>query len=745
MSLVWIIVIAVAQYSMAKQNYPLQNSLIQHETGCAYISLLLERPLASPFTDYVGDSPWNAHISRLLLLEDGKVIGQPHVSHDKIRTNGMGNYSHWGNSLYFSASDCSDPRTNGRHYEVVMQSTLTQWAYASWFVAAIGVLLILDDLYSFGLFRKINKILNALLVPVNASQRPLLAGTVLFILLIYAWGYLMSIWESGSTINPLALGWYQVSDSSSYWLCSNSVLDVGNFEAPGATGTNEWCQRRSIYPTFLSGIILIAQRNIFATLLIQALITCTAIYIIVRRSANFVGYFGALLCTVLLFKYAMVDVFALTMTENAGLIFGCVGLAMLLVAAGRKNIAWMAAGIAMISIAMNARAGAFFILPFLVLWAGATAHLSRKKVWQWIGVSIIAMLAGFVLQAMLVLAVGGSPGNTHGNFSYTLYGLSVGGKGWQQVLTDHPEVMGPDAQMSKAIYALAWQNISSQPLVFLQGMEKNFSLLITMGTYGFEKLGTWAPLFTAGWWLAWIPLLINRRNPVYLLVGLSSLGIALSAPLLLGDGGARVFAASVAVDVLQMSIGLSWVGIVFMQGIKRALQVTPILSAYKDSMSNRVTLETGFVIFLLLLLLIPHTPLRHFQNPKPVKVVQCVNDEYSVVTRIGSGGAMLLDFVADDHPIDFFKGEVKRDVFLGRLSPSLWWYEQIKNFTGNSLLFAYQQDRTDLYAPGPYPVYSDQHLTKFDGHTVQLCIDKQVKQTIFDLSYRKLNSIKALD
>ena len=34
---------------------------------------------------------------------------------------GGGRFSHWGDQLYFSTSDGSDPRGNGRIYEVVEQ------------------------------------------------------------------------------------------------------------------------------------------------------------------------------------------------------------------------------------------------------------------------------------------------------------------------------------------------------------------------------------------------------------------------------------------------------------------------------------------------------------------------------------------------------------------------------------------------------------------------------------------------
>lgn len=63
-----------------------------------------------------GDSNSHPIASMLGLFEDGKLLGPPHSSHETIRMIGKGAYSHWGNALYFSTSDGSDPNTNGRRY-----------------------------------------------------------------------------------------------------------------------------------------------------------------------------------------------------------------------------------------------------------------------------------------------------------------------------------------------------------------------------------------------------------------------------------------------------------------------------------------------------------------------------------------------------------------------------------------------------------------------------------------------------
>lgn len=54
--------------------------------------------------------------SPYVLTEDGKVLSPSHAIHDDIRKNGKGSWSHWGQAIYFSSSDGTDPRQNGRKY-----------------------------------------------------------------------------------------------------------------------------------------------------------------------------------------------------------------------------------------------------------------------------------------------------------------------------------------------------------------------------------------------------------------------------------------------------------------------------------------------------------------------------------------------------------------------------------------------------------------------------------------------------
>ena len=68
----------------------------------------------------VGDNADDPDRSPLVVLEDGKPLGPAHIAHDTIRSEGGGAFSHWEGRLYFSTSDHTDPRSNGREYLAII-------------------------------------------------------------------------------------------------------------------------------------------------------------------------------------------------------------------------------------------------------------------------------------------------------------------------------------------------------------------------------------------------------------------------------------------------------------------------------------------------------------------------------------------------------------------------------------------------------------------------------------------------
>ena len=83
---------------------------VRHETGFCWMADLDD--------DIVCGDTLGRATSVLRLFENELELGPSHSSHDFIRFRGAGAFSHWERVLFFSASDNSDPASNGRTYSI---------------------------------------------------------------------------------------------------------------------------------------------------------------------------------------------------------------------------------------------------------------------------------------------------------------------------------------------------------------------------------------------------------------------------------------------------------------------------------------------------------------------------------------------------------------------------------------------------------------------------------------------------
>ena len=85
-----------------------------------------------------GDCQRDPFRSVVLLHEDGKPLYGAHATHDAIRQWGHGLYSHWESTFFFSASDNTNPNTNGRSYSLADGLTIDVWNDERWRAATAG-------------------------------------------------------------------------------------------------------------------------------------------------------------------------------------------------------------------------------------------------------------------------------------------------------------------------------------------------------------------------------------------------------------------------------------------------------------------------------------------------------------------------------------------------------------------------------------------------------------------------------
>jgi hypothetical protein len=100
--------------------------------GSAFFALV-------PSTTTLSDTPAAPDRSPYILCEDNTIIGHAHTDHASIRQLGAGRFSNWSGALYFSASDNTDPNTNGREYRLVRDPSGTAAISTPMIEAAIEV------------------------------------------------------------------------------------------------------------------------------------------------------------------------------------------------------------------------------------------------------------------------------------------------------------------------------------------------------------------------------------------------------------------------------------------------------------------------------------------------------------------------------------------------------------------------------------------------------------------------------
>lgn len=134
------LVIVFAALTAPRINFSVDRDRIAPDGGHAFVITV---PSADTWTyRLVSDQASAPARSRLKLFEDGRPLGPAHAQHADIRATGAGAFSHWDTALFFSSTDGSDPRKNGRLYTVQGRYSLQPEWRAAGIVAGVLALLL---------------------------------------------------------------------------------------------------------------------------------------------------------------------------------------------------------------------------------------------------------------------------------------------------------------------------------------------------------------------------------------------------------------------------------------------------------------------------------------------------------------------------------------------------------------------------------------------------------------------------
>ena len=286
---------------------------------------------------------------------------------------------------------------------------------------------------------------------------------------------LVGVWQAGISDWHMIGGLLPYSDAQGYYSDALRLLHGQDFSV--------FSSRRPLFPAFLAAVLSLTDLNLRPALFLLTAMSAVAIWFAVREVQRSLGTSAGALMLLCLFMFYRRYIGS-TLTEHLGLTFGCLAFALLWRGATTSRVGPVFFGLFVLSLALNARAGTFLILPAIALWAAWVFRGPKGSVLRSVGGSTAAILLGFAVNGLMLHAVG-TPGAAYSNFSYVLYGLVFGGN-WSLALQQHPELATlPSMEQADRVYALAWEHIRANPVSLLVGSVRAWT------AFFLGRSGTW--------------------------------------------------------------------------------------------------------------------------------------------------------------------------------------------------------------------------------------------------------------
>jgi hypothetical protein len=446
---------------------------------------------------------------------------------------------------------------------------------------------------------------------------------------------LAGLWASGQSEPYVVSGLIPYNDAATYSINANKLLDGLRFSG--------FSSRRPFFTGMLAAILGLTGRNLqHATAVFVFLLAISSAYLALEvRKVR-----GAVAGSVVLWiTFLFARRFAgTTMTEPLGLTLGALGLAFLLSGASWKKLSSLLGGLFLITLALNVRAGAFFLLPMLVLWIGWIFRKNKMIAWKETGLALLAVVGAFGLNSLFLQVIGEPGGMLFGNFSESLYGLAAGGERWAEVYNRYPELSQlPESIRFPEIYRLSFELIREDPTNLIKGMLYQWGLLFSQ---------TWFSVFSyvggenvaGNRYVQWVLYALclaalfqavrNWKKPINSFLLVSVLGIFLSVPFVPpGDAHKmRAFAATIPMLALLPAAGAAWLA---------SLLPLKILDE-EDHHPMEHTGLTAYSIVLVLFMVIAPVITLNLAVPPVVTSPVCNADEQPVSMHYADGNAVRL-------------------------------------------------------------------------------------------------------
>ncbi|MBD3345943.1 MAG: hypothetical protein GF401_12845 [Chitinivibrionales bacterium] len=423
-----------------------------------------------------------------------------------------------------------------------------------WILPVFAVVLFLYDTYNSEKEHWIQKHVRSPLVAAYLKKIPLFSLLLFALALVINVSILYETWlkNIGHPLFTIG-GFLPYSDPQGYCAGAKRLIEFGRLD--------EWNSLRRPLPICFYAVLLkVTGQNLQLTIFITVVLVAISIYHAAKTIYFAFGTFAAFLMLLLLSSFFSFFNGTL-LTEPVGLLFGNYAFVFLFTGVYTSKKGRYIFGLFLLALALSIRVGAFFILPLLVLYGAYHFRNKARLNYRHGLMGIIVILMVMIINSTMLTLVGSSgKGLRISNFSYTLYGMVKGGKGWTHVYNEHPELSSlPEAEQSRLAYEYAKAELKKNPIPFfatigrvlLHSTLHLFSFTIPFN-FVINKYSLLVPFI-----MVFIGLFVIKENKIrqlglFLIVSL--IGIVLSSPFLV-DGGYRVYAATMPINCALVSVG----------------------------------------------------------------------------------------------------------------------------------------------------------------------------------------------
>ncbi len=205
---------------------------------------------------------------------------------------------------------------------------------------------------------------------------------------------LAGLWASVNTEAGLLNGVIPMYDSATYYTDAVRLLTGDVFSITSS--------RRPLFSAFFAVLLKVSGHNLMVAHGLMTLIVALSCYVLAREIQITHGAEAATLVFLVVFFYYRYHSGA-ARTEALGVALSALGTG--LIWQGIREICQRAVwfGIFLMTMALIARAGAFFVLPFILLWgAWFFRPNSRKLSWRFLVVGIVIIAAAFAINQFAI-------------------------------------------------------------------------------------------------------------------------------------------------------------------------------------------------------------------------------------------------------------------------------------------------------------------------------------------------------